>query len=61
MMKPSFFDFDDGDFCLSLSEQMGMDSDGHLMMRMSDSMAMDLDSGDIHITSSWPSDAEEDF
>lgn len=60
-MGPSFFDFNDGDFCFSLSDQMGMDSDGHLMMRMSDGIAMDLDSGDIHITSSWPSDTEEDF
>ena len=31
------FDFDDGD----------------MAMKMSDDMAMDMDSGEIHITSSW--------
>ena len=30
-----------------------MDSDGNLMMRMGDHMAMDMDTGDIHMISSW--------
>ena len=37
-----FFDFDDGDFAMSIS----------------DSMAMDMDTGDIHMISSWPDDDE---
>lgn len=35
-----------------------MDSDGDLMMRMGDHMAMDMDTGDIHMISSWPDDDE---
>ena len=40
---------------------MAMDSDGDFMMRMNDHMAMDMDSGDIHIISSWPDDDRDDF
>lgn len=51
-----FFDYDDGDFGYQLSDDMGMDSDGNLMMRMGDNMAMDMDSGDLHIVSGWDDD-----
>ena len=53
-----FFDYDDGDFAMSISDNMAMDSDGNLMMRMGDHMAMDMDTGDIHMISSWPDDDE---
>ena len=33
-----FFDYDDGDFAMSISDNMAMDSDGNLMMRMGDHM-----------------------
>lgn len=55
-MPKHFFDYDDGDFVMSISDNMAMDSDGGLMMRMSDHMAMDLDTGGIHMISSWPDD-----
>ena len=38
-----FFDYDDGDFAMSIS----------------DSMAMGMDTGDIHMISSWFDDDEE--
>ena len=52
------FDYDDGDFAMSISDNMAMDSDGDLMLRMGDHMAMDMDTGDIHMISSWPDDDE---
>ena len=58
-MSKYIFDYDDGDFAMSISDSMAMDSDGNLMMRMGDYMAMDMDTGDIHIISSWPDDDEE--
>ena len=58
-MSKHFFDFEDGDFCLSLSDNMAMDSDGNMMMRMGDNMAMDMDSGDLHIISSWGRDDDD--
>lgn len=39
---------------------MAMDSDGDLMMRMGNNMVMDMDTGDIHMISSWPNDDDED-
>ena len=51
-----FFDYDDGDFAMRISDSMAMDFDGNLMMRMGDHMAMDMDTGDIHMISSWPDD-----
>jgi len=53
-----FFDYDDGDFAMSISDSMAMDSEGDLMLRMGDHMAMDMDTGDIHMISSWPDDDE---
>lgn len=53
-----FFDYDDGDFAMSISDNMAMGFDGDLMMRMGDHMAMDMDTGDIHMISSWPDDDE---
>ena len=58
-MGKHFFDFEDGDFCLSLSDNMAMDSDGNMMMRMGANMAMDMDSGDLHIISSWGRDDDD--
>ena len=59
-MGKHFFDFEDGDFAFSISDNMAMDSDGDLMMRMGNNMAMDMDTGDIHMISSWPHDDDED-
>ena len=57
-MGKHFFDFEDGDFAFSISDNMAMDSDGDLMMRMGNNMAMDT--GDIHMISSWTNDDDED-
>lgn len=50
-MSKYIFDYDDGDFAMSISDSMAMDSDGNLMMHMGDHMAMDMDTGDIHMIS----------
>lgn len=52
-MRRHFFDYDDGDFAYTASDNMAIDSDGNMMMRMGDNMAMDMDSGELHIISSW--------
>lgn len=58
-MCKSFMDMEDGDFCFITSDNMAMDSEGHMMMRMGDNMAMDMDSGELHMVSSWDDDDEE--
>ena len=57
-MSKYIFDYDDGDFAMSISDNMAIDSDGDLMLRMGDHMAMDMDTGDIHMISSWTDDDE---
>ena len=32
---------------------LGFDSDGNMMMRLGDNMALEVDSGELHIVSSW--------
>ena len=59
-MGKHFFDYDDGDFAYTISDNMAIDSGGHLMMHMCDNMAMDMDSGDIHFISSWNDEDEND-
>lgn len=42
-MGKHFFDYDDGNFAHTISDNMAIDSDGDLLMRMGDNMAMDMD------------------
>lgn len=59
-MSKHFFDYEDGDFAFSISDNMAMDADGNMMMRMGDNMAIDMDSGELHIISGWKNDDNED-
>lgn len=59
-MGKHFFDYEDGDFAHSISDNMAIDSDGDLLMRMADNMAMDIDSGELHIISDWSNDEDDD-
>ena len=59
-MCKRFFDFIDGDFAYSISDNMAIDSDGDLLMRMGDNMTMDMDSGELHIISGWPNEEDND-
>ena len=59
-MGKHFFDFEDGDFAFSISDNMAMDSDCDLMMRMGNNMAMDMDSGELHIISGLSNNEDDD-
>lgn len=59
-MGKQFYDFEDGDFAYSISDDMAIDTDGDLMLRTGDNMAMDMDSGDLHIISSWSDDDDDE-
>ena len=59
-MVKHFFDYEDGDFAYSISDNMAIDSDGDLLMRMGDNMAMDMDLGELHIISGWHNEDDDD-
>lgn len=60
-MNKHFFDFDGGNFAYAVSDDMAIDSEGNLLMRMGDNFAMDMNSGELHIISAWYDDDEDDF
>lgn len=59
-MGKHFFDYEDDDFACSISDNIAIDSDGDLLIRMGYDMAMDMDSGELHIISGWSNDEDDD-
>lgn len=51
------FDYSDGDYCFDMGGMM-MDTEGNLMQDMGGGMAMELDSGELHIMDSDTDSAE---
>ena len=58
-MRDPMFDFESGEYLFSLSDDRAIDSDGDMFLRMSDCMAMDMETGELHMTSRWPDEREE--
>ena len=58
-MSRNFFDYDDEDFAYTISDNMAIDSDGDLLMRMGDNMALDMVTGDLHFISVWSVDEDD--
>ncbi len=58
-MRKNFFDYDDGDFAHTISDNMAIDSDGNLLMRMGNNMVIDMKTGDLHLISGWIDDEDD--
>lgn len=54
----NIFDLEKGEFITRTSKNTGMNLDGELFIRLSDTSAMD-EKGNIHITSSWKDDDDD--
>ena len=39
---------------------MGIDSNGDFHMRMGDNMSMNMDTGELHLTSSWNNNDDDE-
>ena len=55
-MSNPVFDLDSWDPLFKVSDDMAVDMDGNWSVRIGDGLAMDMDTGDIHFTTSWSSD-----
>lgn len=55
----SIFDFTKSEFLFDSDDDTAMDTDGNLYVRVSDDCAMDLESGELHFTSDWDNDEDE--
>lgn len=58
-MKNPIWDMEDGDFLFKSGRNTAVDSEGNWMMRMSDHMAMDMQTGEIHMTIGWEDEDED--
>ncbi len=58
-MNRSFLDYESGSFARPISDNMAVDYEGNYLMRMGDSMALDMETGDMHMITSWPDDEDE--
>ncbi|MDY4029039.1 MAG: hypothetical protein SOY46_07285 [Butyrivibrio crossotus] len=55
----NYFDYTTGEFGFNMGDDsMLMNQDGDLLMRTSDTSAIDLETGELHIISSFDDDEE---
>ena len=55
----NYFDYTTGEFGFNMGDDsMLMNQDGDLLMRTSDTSAIDLETGELHIISSFDNDEE---
>ncbi len=52
-MGKLIFNYSDGDYIYTHSDTMGMDSDGNMIVKISENMVMNIEYGDLHIVSDW--------
>lgn len=57
-MSEKIFDFFDSEYLRKTSDNTAVDDDGNTYIKLGDNMDMDMDSGELHITSRW--DDEQD-
>ena len=55
----SIFNFTKSEVLFDSDEDMAMDTEWHIYVRVSDDCAMDLESGELNFTSSWDSYEDE--
>jgi len=58
-MSERIFDFFGSEYLRKTSDNTAVDDDGNTYIKLGDNMAMDTDSGELHITSGWD-DTQED-
>ena len=58
-MKPVFMDFEKLDLLQPVGDTMAFNLEGDFFMKLSDTMAVDMNTGELHVISRWPKDDEE--
>ena len=59
-MGDPVFNVDNWDPFFPISDDMTVDSKGRFKVRISDNMAMDMDTGEMHFTTPWAESDESD-
>lgn len=55
-MSDPIFPLDTWEPCFPVDENVAVDLNGHFKMRVGENMAMDMDTGEMHFTTPWPSE-----
>lgn len=55
-MPTNFFDYDSGRFGHPISDNMAIDTNGDLLLRISENTALDTATGEVHTVSCWEND-----
>lgn len=53
------FDLENGEFIFG-SGDIGFGTDGHMFHKMGSNIAMDMDTGDLHLVSGWEEEDDDD-
>ncbi len=59
-MRGPIYDYENGEYIYPTSGSMGYDSDGHFHMRMGGNLSIDMETGELHMTSGWDDDEDDD-
>ena len=59
-MSDPVFDYDNNEFLYWIDEDHATDSQGNIIERVDDNLAMDLSTGAVHLTSDWSEPEEDD-
>lgn len=59
-MGKFFFDIDKEDVAYKASDRVAVKANGDMLVRLSDHVAMDVDTGEMHLISGWSKDNEKD-
>ena len=57
-MGPIIIDGEKMTLCHPIDDMMAIDTEGDILMKMGDNMAVNMDTGELHLLSGWPN--EED-
>ncbi len=58
-MRKFFFDIDKKDTAFTVSDKVAIKPNGDILVRLSDHVVMDYDSGEIHMISGWKNDDDD--
>ena len=58
-MKDPVFPFDTWEPYFPVDKNIAVDAKGHFKMRVGEHMAMDVETGELHFTTPWPSDDKD--